>query len=309
MESGARITAVRGWVFVLVSVVGCRPVVEPAAGSDETTAGNSSAGPASTDATGTGASATSEPTTSAADSTTGDADTSSEGAPFVPSPDGGTDECDVWEEDCPRGMKCMPWIADGGNVFDAYRCSPIAPDPAQVGEPCTADDGGASGIDDCALHSICLFLDGAGMGECVGFCTGSSANPTCPEGGTCNITGGGIVALCLFNCDPLLQDCADGDACYPVDDRFECEPDDSGDGGAIGDPCVTSDACDPGSVCAPAGAVPSCTDDCCAAFCDVSDPEASEWCAAGAPGTACVPWYAPGQSPPGYEWVGVCLAS
>ena len=64
--------------------------------------------------------------------------------------------------------------------------------------------------------------------------------------------------------------------------------------------------CDPGGWCAAAETVPDCAgaSGCCAAFCDISDPDASMTCPAG---TECVAWYEMGTAPPGDEDIGVCI--
>jgi hypothetical protein len=94
-----------------------------------------------------------------------------------------------------------------------------------------------------------------------------------------------------------------------VNEGFECIPDTSGRFGAAGDPCAFINVCAPGLFCADASAVPGCASDrCCAPLCDTFDPDASESCDASLPGTECVPWYEPGQAPPGYENVGACIA-
>src|SRR5262245_15971404 len=50
-------------------------------------------------------------------------DASSGGAMFVERPDGGgSNECDVWAQDCPPGEKCMPWANDGGSSWNSLRC-------------------------------------------------------------------------------------------------------------------------------------------------------------------------------------------
>jgi hypothetical protein len=104
-------------------------------------------------------------------------------------------------------------------------------------------------------------------------------------------------------CDPLLQDCPDGEACVFEDDVFQCLPDISEKGGAGGDACDAVNDCDIGLFCASGDdvACPAGQDTCCTYFCEV-----------GAVGSvcddACVPWFAEGEAPPGYEDVGYCEA-
>jgi hypothetical protein len=247
-------------------------------------------------------------TTGNADGTTGGGIT----AGFIQDPDGGgaNIECDIWGQDCMDGEKCMPWANDGGGSWNATRCSPLDPNPAQPGDACTVEGSGVSGIDNCDLGSMCWDVDPeTNMGTCVAFCMGTEAAPVCEDPNTtCTIANEGVLILCLPNCDPLLQDCDEGQACYPVDDSFVCGPDVSGEMGGFGDACEFINVCDPGLYCANAATVPNCdgSSGCCSAFCDMSDPDASMNCPGAADGQECVAWFADGQAPPGFENVGAC---
>jgi hypothetical protein len=226
---------------------------------------------------------------------------------FIVPPDGGpANECDIWAQDCPEGEKCMPWDNMGGNSWNATRCSPVAPDPGQPGDPCTVEGSGVSGVDDCAISSMCWNVDpDTNQGVCVGFCEGSENNPVCPDPDTgCSITNEGVLILCLPYCDPLLQDCSDSEACYPEPNGFFCSPDASGKMGMYGDPCEYLNVCDPGLFCADAVNVPDCAGaiGCCSEYCDTSDPMAV--CMGN--GQECLPFYEDAP-PPGYEDVGVCI--
>jgi hypothetical protein len=113
--------------------------------------------------------------------------------------------------------------------------------------------------------------------------------------------------LCIRTCNPLQQDCPAGAACYPKEHGFFCSPDMSGpDLGAIGDPCEYTNACDAGGWCATAETQPNCVESpaCCAAFCNISDPDASATCLAG---TECVAWDEISAVPPGDADVGACV--
>ena len=230
---------------------------------------------------------------------------------FIQDPDGGgvNIECDVWAQDCAEGEKCMPWANDGGSSWNATRCSPLDDNPGQIGDPCTVEGSGVSGIDDCDIASMCWDVDPeTNMGTCVAFCSGSEANPVCEDPTTsCVIANNGTLILCLPSCDPLLQDCQEGQACYNVNDTFACAPDASLEMGVYGDGCEFLNVCDPGLYCANPEAVPDCASGgCCSPFCDFSDPEASAACPGAAGGQECVSWYEEGQAPPGLENVGAC---
>lgn len=217
--------------------------------------------------------------------------------------------CDQWLQDCPAGQKCIAYAAGGGS-WDATQCTPVDATPGQVGDPCTAPNGGAAGEDDCDLGLMCWSVDVAtNMGTCVALCEGCPDEPSCADPGSfCAIANSGILNLCLPGCDPLLQDCPGGEACYPVGDAFLCAPDVSGGAGFYGDPCEFINVCQPGLICEAPAAVPGCVgaSGCCTEVCDLSNPLGDMQCAGFPGGQACVPWYPVGTAPPGYEDVGVC---
>jgi hypothetical protein len=235
--------------------------------------------------------------------------TDDEGMTFI-TPDDfiGAIECDIWADDCPVGTKCMPWANDGGNAWNATTCSPLAEDPHEPGEPCTVEGNGVSGIDDCEARAMCWNVDEeTNMGECVAFCSGSEANPVCKGAcETCPLSAEGVLILCLPNCDPLAQDCDDGQGCYPWADEFICSPDAGGAAGGVGEPCEYTNVCDPGTACIPAEQVPGCEGSygCCSPYCDagIGAP-----CPAELEGTECIPWLEDGEAPPcAAGIVGVC---
>jgi hypothetical protein len=212
-------------------------------------------------------------------------------------------ECDIWENNCPDGYKCMPWANDGGSSWNAHKCSPIDPNPAKPGEPCTVEGNGVSGVDNCEAGAMCWNVEHETlMGTCIGFCEGSSESFSCPEPYTfCTISGNGVLILCLPGCDPLKQDCDDGDTCLWGGWSFICALDASGEQGQYGDPCEYANVCDPGLVCQNSEYVPGCmTDGCCTPWCDLTDPSC--------PGATqeCLPWIEQGQAPPEYDTVGIC---
>ncbi|MCR9159699.1 MAG: ribulose phosphate epimerase [Nannocystaceae bacterium] len=227
---------------------------------------------------------------------------------FIEDPDGGgvAVECDVWEDDCPDGEKCMPWANDGGNSWNATRCSPLDENPGQIGDSCMVEGSGVSGIDSCDSRSMCYYVDSeTNEGVCVGFCDGSPQAPTCDTGFICTIVNDGVLTLCRAECDPILQDCEGSAACLPATgaEGFTCIIDASGeDGGGIGDPCEFINACDPGNYCANAAVVPDCAGatGCCSEFCDLDDPMCTP------AEQECIPWFEEGATPPGYESVGAC---
>jgi hypothetical protein len=215
-------------------------------------------------------------------------------------------ECDVWAQDCPEGEKCAPWISDGGAAWNALKCVPVEASGGQPGDECTTDGGGASGLDSCAIGSMCWNVDEEGNGTCVAFCEGSQENPSCADASaTCVIANDGVLIVCLPICDPLIQDCGGGEACYPVGDAFACGPDVSGELGLFGDPCEAINVCDAGMFCASPQLVPDCqgSSGCCTSFCDLEDDGACP-----GEGQDCVSWFDEGQAPPGAETLGACIS-
>ena len=278
---------------------------QTASDTTPTTAGETESGTGETD---------SGDTADTSDSTDTDNDTTESGITgFIDDPDGGgvSIECSVWDQDCPSGEKCMPWANDGGSAWNATKCSPLDPNPAQPGDSCTVEGSGVSGVDNCDLAAMCWDVDPeTNEGTCVAFCTGSEANPVCDDPSTaCSIANEGTLILCLPSCDPLLQDCADGQACYGIDQAFVCAPDASGEMGMFGDPCEYINACDPGLACLNAEGVPGCAGSagCCTSHCDLTDPNASANCEGAAGGQECMAWFEEGAAPPGYEDVGICF--
>jgi hypothetical protein len=221
---------------------------------------------------------------------------------------GGAIECDIFAQDCPDGEKCMPWANDGGSSWNATQCSPLDPAPVPIGGDCTVEGSGVSGIDNCELGAMCWSVDPeTNMGYCIEMCSCSPDTPVCETANTvCNISNGGVLALCLPVCNPNdPAACPDGDVCVPSGDYFFCAPDASGEQGAAGDPCEFINVCDPGLFCASAAAVPGCVgaQGCCSSFCTEGDDDN---CLAG---QSCAPWYEVGQAPDEcLGTVGACAA-
>lgn len=297
-------------------VLACGPAVSVEDGGDTGTEGNSTSGG---DPSGsTGGSVPPDPsgdppppptaTASGTATTTSPGDTTESGSSFVGTGTGGVGfECSVIVQDCPDGEKCMPYANDGGNSWNDTKCVPIAPDPAGVGEPCHAEGSGVSGFDDCDGTSMCWDVDIDTLeGTCVPFCIGpSEAEAGCAnECDFCSISSGPL-ALCFPICDPLAQDCDDGEGCYGYGDTFLCAPDASQQAGPAA--CEYINGCEPGYACVSGEALPACdAPGCCSPFCSTGLPDT---CASIQPGTQCLPWWEEGQMPqegclPGS--IGVC---
>jgi len=211
--------------------------------------------------------------------------------------------CDVFLQDCPEGEKCAAVSVDGG-YWNRARCVPVTGTDV-AGDPCTAESV-ADGLDSCVKGAMCWGVDMDGNGTCVAQCGGSPDVPTCPDKGICTISSQGFLNICLPTCDPLLQDCGVGRACYPINDGFTCVPDDSGDMGEANDPCEFINACEVGLFCgAPAFVGAGCAPGsmgCCTPFCEFPEGACPN------PDQECVQWFDPAMLPEGDSWlaIGAC---
>ena len=228
-----------------------------------------------------------------------DDDDADEGHMFIPDTIA-EPACDPWAQDCGEDEKCVPYSPSGG-VWDSNKCVPVIGD-GQVGDSCTYD-GISSATDSCAVDSHCwdvMDVDGMNVGVCTPFCTGSADSPICGPETSCLIANEGSINLCIQTCDPLLQECSEGLACFWANNDFNCifTTDEVTEGGA----CGYINDCAPGNFCASAQLLPECEgSDCCTAFCDLSD----SICAV--EGTECAAFFEEGNAAPGYEDVGVCI--
>jgi hypothetical protein len=228
----------------------------------------SDAGTGSTTSTTAGSSTSTEPTTGCGGE-----------CPDLPALD-----CDLLAQDCPAGSKCS---SNGDVTF----CAPLDPSPVGPGEPCTVM---AKGVDTCAIGSFCWVDE-----RCHALCS-PDADPACPPGQVC-VNGDGLAQICVTSCNPLMQDCPEGQECViPSSNLPVCAPDFSGAGGEPGDVCEFSNGCDPGNQCDQHDTVPACAgSSCCAAFCDTAMPACPD-------GQSCLLFYPAGTAPAGLETLGTC---
>lgn len=214
--------------------------------------------------------------------------------------------CDVFAQDCAPDEKCSAHATNNGSSWDATKCVPVTGTQAP-GQPCTAEDGGLSGIDDCQLGAMCWDVDDMGKGTCVALCTGTENAPVCAADFDCAIANEGVLNLCLPACDPLQQDCPAEEVCVAIDDAFVCIFDGSGDTGALNSPCEGFNSCDAGLFCAKPSAAVECMQNafgCCQPFCDTTKPDPP------CPNQdqECIPWFDAMMQdpPPGLENIGFC---
>lgn len=286
------------WLSCFVSV-GCGPVVTPP-GSDGSTTRDPSPGEdtRSTPPAVTTAMATTSTTSPPVDVSGGSVDTGVLDTGEIP------EDCSLLAQDCPAGYKCMPYSNDGGNAWNDTMCVPLVDDPRAVGEPCMLESSELNGLDDCDGTSMCWDVDLETLeGTCVAFCIGDESDPTCADPcDLCAIGGDGVLALCLPTCDPVAQNCGDGQGCYPISDFFGCGPDASMPDMGIGSPCGFINDCPAGLFCIESFDLPNCEGGlgCCTPACAVGGFDS---CPALFPGTVCTPWF---DEPPPLER---CLAS
>ena len=265
-------------------------------GSD-TSSGDSSSG-STTSGSGT------DSTTAGTDGTTSDGTTSDGSGGFVPDVEIGS-MCDPMAQDCPEGEKCVAYSTDGDGPpsapWDANKCVEETGDLV-AGDPCDIEGGKYTGIDDCVAGTQCLMTDDDGFGGvCVEFC---DSNMTCDQPtAQCNVVNNGALPLCLDSCDPLVQDCPDGQGCFNAANSFVCfKHSAEGGEGTVGADCGFINACLPGNMCLDVAAVQDCDPTfagCCAPFCAISEGGAT--CQSM---EECLLVIDP--APPGYGDVGVC---
>ena len=216
-------------------------------------------------------------------------------AGFVPEDVAAQNTCDPWAQDCPEGEKCAAWNS-GSGTWDANKCVPLT-GTGQEGDDCTYD-GAALGTDTCDVGFMCYYTDAEGLGSCIPLCTGDPDNGQCPAGYNCSISNDGSLLLCVYSCDPLLQDCSEGNGCFWDGAFFNCDP--AGDI-PTNEPCGFINDCLPGHVCLGSESLPSCAGSaCCAGFCDLSQPNCT------VADTECIAFFEEGTAPPGLENTGVC---
>lgn len=288
---------VRGASIVMLLLAACGPLVagDGDASSSSTSPTTTSGGSSSTTVAVTTSTETSTSTTGTSDSSDDVDDTGIiTSAGFIChgcfGPDGGAfHECDIWQQDCPDGEKCMPWAGNGGNIWNATRCSPLDPMPAAVGDPCTVEGSGVSGIDSCGIAAMCFGVDPeTNEGTCAALCTGNVAMPICADGLSCLWSFNESVPICLLPCDPLAPDCGT-DACALEEQAgtFWCVPATMVGETSYGETCDAPFTCGSDFVCTAAEHVPECAaESCCTTRCDPAMPQP---CPDEASGQTCLP--------------------
>ncbi len=332
MASLGRICAATALLFC----VGC-----PSGGSEtETTTESTSAGSESAgmSSSGSGAATSTTEATTGATTSAGQTTSATGGSTEASSSDGGTEsstgsstgavepgECGTSLEGCNEGFKCNVYATEGNqNVLGNLGCFPLDPEAKQVDEPCQVGEDPWDGIDDCVEGAVCWNADEDGNGTCLSLCPLMGDEYGCyyEDAGSCNVCQECAVGLCIPICNPLLDDCPDGQLCVPDQQgSFGCVLD-AGDGQSpAGTPCDFVNACDVGTQClAPQlYPVPECegASGCCTPMCDWSEFDADldgvadmgdPSSACELPGAECAPWYEnPQEAIPELAGVGACI--
>lgn len=276
-----------GWF--LVGLLGCGPTAGDVGSATDADGTASASGP---DSAGSSTSLTTAETATTTDAG-GSADVDSSADDSCPPDDsedppnyldvGAEIECNLFEQDCEPGSKCVPrdhaWV----------ECVAQDPDPLADDEPCEPADE----TDPCGPTSWCAFSNVAGLDAvCTPLCTGTLRDPICPAGRVCIIDDESIVAECQIACDPFdANACAQG-TCQPTARGFGCLQPGVQQAGAQ---CYEDDSCVGGLVCGPGDEVAGCcAAGCCTPLCSPEHP-----CHLG----ACVAFDPP---VPGAEGVGRC---
>jgi hypothetical protein len=252
--------------FVVMAACPARPVV-PETGGD---AGTSGSGSSSTAIASTTSGGTAMPI-----GTTADADVGEGGGGFIETYDLPPSFCDIFEQDCRRGEKCMPYrFEDSTMFFDAAACFPVMPDPVGLYQPCTYQGATWSGYDDCGVGEVCWDIDGDALGFCKRICANAGE---CGPGeivSTCQT----CACFCDVACDVVAQDCP-GDLRCVVGGygytEISCTEATASINAGIGEPCVQQWDCATGLSCVDAAGVPGCESGwCCTPYCDAEQPSA-----------------------------------
>jgi hypothetical protein len=212
--------------------------------------------------------------------------------------------CDLWDDTCPKGMKCNPVQSQGSTTWDSHRCVPLAERPDEVGESCTVLGEPGSGIDTCGRGAMCWNLR-EGRGRCTPHCRGSYSAPRCDDRSrACRIDGDGLVPLCYQRCDPLQPD-----SCDPTHERcgydsyvdtFICHHGWGEDSTPPLSSCTYAAECTQGSECGQnSGLCDDNATNCCVPLCDQTAPD----CPVGA---SCAPYFVGESVPRGHKNVGFC---
>ena len=197
--------------------------------------------------------------------------------------------CDIPGDGCGPQAKCTLIDEELDGSFDRVGCVETVEDPGLPGDFCLIEP---CGVDDCAPLSACIQGE-QGIGVCHTLCH-ESLMPCAGAGLVC-VGILGEVGVCRAECDILLQDCPEGQACFfdPDVGAAYCAPDNpKNDAG----PCTAFNDCAIQHQCVSSDVIGECPDGvlmCCAPVCQVGS-------------TDCIPDTCHDLGAPGQPMVGVC---
>ncbi|MCR9164955.1 MAG: hypothetical protein NXI35_30020 [bacterium] len=300
---------------MLCVTVGCGSAVEQSpedsSGATTTPAGSETGAATSTPTSpspeGTGGSSSTssgEPpsTSSGAESSGSSTGTCVDVGPTVePDPDTPDSQCLSNGLDCGCGYRCTHYVPGGDSgvsPWDNSGCFPIHPEPVGIGDPCEHQGDPWSGYDNCPAGSMCEDINRDGVGTCVEFCEPYTDDFECSDPDAVPWIGcQACSCICKSSCDPLGDDCAEGEACYILNNMGHCAPIHP-DPGGLGDECEFPNACNPGLGC---HYYDGCGPGCCTQYCEVAAPDCPE-------GTVCESLWEPDvEVATAIEGLGICV--
>jgi hypothetical protein len=196
-----------------------------------------------------------------------DSSDGADGSGFFVPPDGGVGtQCSPPMQDCPKGEKCTSYVSvPGGRTVDSTKCMPVIGNGV-AGDGCIRE----ADNDDCAAGFFCMTdVSGhTGPGVCLEYC---EIDQPCEFGGQCFAFNDGALPVCEVLCDPLVQDCPNGQGCFSAFDNFVCAQPGFPEGlGGDGDPCATIQGCQPSLICAAGTAGCDGGGSCCTPVCSLA---------------------------------------
>ncbi len=190
------------------------------------------------------------------------------------------DDCFTWNDECPKGEKCVVLPIMPPDVFSKQKCRPVLDDPGDHGDDCTG--AMPQGEDSCDRGLICY------GGRCEFLCQGNPDDYTCPAQSFCVVLDDGAYGFCFDVCNPFESNCRPDEECTFMTDFFSCTVDEDPKDAGLFDSCDFHGDCDEGFVCALA-ASNDCApgENCCTPLCDtaaaVDCPDAQQECVAISP--------------------------
>jgi len=116
----------------------------------------------------------------------------------TPDTEGEPIECSVFDQNCGLDEKCTAWANDGGDVWNATRCTGVDPDAVGLGEPCTVEGSEYSGIDNCDLGQVCFGVDEDTLtGQCTAYCNTRGDELSCDDAELSCMTFGSTMSVCV----------------------------------------------------------------------------------------------------------------